>query len=195
MMKRFLRGCAVVFSLLALSPTIATAGEDTLESKIITGFEPFDPPDRPLVMTDGSETTLASFEGELVLATVWFTTCPWCQKEMPMLDKLAAELKDRGVTNIRLLPVSIDNFVYNETPSAAQTRIAKFYDRKNLPNLDSAVDVNAVNSGLLFNPDQVGTPTTFFIGKSGKVIAVLAEPTVDWTLPGTVEYLQSLAAL
>ncbi len=193
MIKRFLRGCAVVLSLLAM-PTLAVAGQDTLESKIITGFEPFEPPTRPLIMTDGSEATLASFKGELVLATVWFTTCPFCGKEMPMLDKLAADLKARGIDNIRLLPVSIDNFVYRETPEAAQTRIAKFYDRKKLSNLDSAVDVNAVNSGLLFNPDQVGTPTTFFIAPSGKIIAVLAEPTVDWNLPGTVEFLQSLAA-
>ena len=40
---------------------------------------------------DGDETSLAAFQGEPALVNFWATWCAPCKKELPTLDKLAAE--------------------------------------------------------------------------------------------------------
>jgi len=128
-----------------------------------------------------------------VLATVWFTTCPWCQVEMPELSKLSKLLKDQGIDNIRVLPISIDEVVFRESPEEAMKRVRKFYERKKLDHLPVALDISARNAGNLFSPDPVGTPTTFFISPTGDIIAVMQSEKVDWLSTESVDYLRSLA--
>jgi len=186
---------AALFALSALAVTAPAQAEGRpLESAVITGFEPFPPPASNILMADGTTLTLRDFPGELVLATVWFTTCPHCQTEMPQLDELKAKLDARGVSNIRFLPISIDEVVFRESPQDAMIRIQSFYDRKRIGTLPVAVDVSGGNAAAFFRPDPVGTPTTFMIAPSGQVIAVQQGGHADWTSEESIAYLQRLAA-
>lgn len=194
MFKQFFAALALV----ALSAGIAAPAQAegvSLESQIVTGFQPFPPPDGEILFSDGSRKTLLDFPGELVLATVWFTTCPNCQREMPLLNKLQTQLEEQGITNIRLLPISIDEVVFREPPEDAMARVQQYYGRKKLDALPIALDLRARNAGLLFNPDPVGTPTTFFISPTGDIVAVLEGALVDWTTPESIAYLRSLAGV
>lgn len=195
MLKHLFAGAVFALSAFALSAPAQAAGTETIESQIITGFQPFPPPTGELLFEDGTRTTLSDYPGELVLATVWFTTCPNCQIEMPELSKLSKMLKDQGVDNIRVLPISIDEVVFREPPEDSMTRVRRYYDRKRLDHLPVALDLRARNAGQLFNPDPVGTPTTFFIAPTGDVIAVLQGWKVDWTSPESIAYLRSLAGV
>lgn len=192
MFKQFFAGVLFAASA-AIAAMPAQAEGVPLESQIVTGFAPFAPPTGEIMFSDGSRKTLADFPGELVLATVWFTTCPNCQIEMPQLKRLKGILEEQGVSNIRILPLSIDEVVFREPPEDAMARVKRFYDRKKLDGLPIALDLRARNAGLLFNPDPVGTPTTFFIAPTGDIVAVLEGAIVDWTAPESIAYLRSLA--
>jgi len=192
MFKKFFAGVLFAASA-AIASAPAQAEGVPLESQIVTGFPPFAPPTGEILFADGSRKTLADFPGELVLATVWFTTCPNCQIEMPQLKKLKGILDEQGVSNIRILPISIDEVVFREPPEDAMARVERFYQRKKLDGLPIALDLRARNAGLLFNPDPVGTPTTFFISPTGDIVAVLEGAIVDWTAPESIAYLRSLA--
>jgi len=195
MFKHFFAGALLALSSVALAVPSQAAGTETIESQIITGFPPFAPPTGDIVFEDGTIKTLADYPGELVLATVWFTTCPNCQIEMPALSKLSKLLKDQGINNIRVLPISIDEVVFREPPEDSISRVRKYYDRKRLEHLPVAIDLRARNAGSLFNPDPVGTPTTFIISPTGDVIAVLQGWKVDWTSDESIAYLRSLAGV
>lgn len=195
MFKNLIAGAAIALTAFALSAPSQARGTETIESQINIGFEPFSPPTGDIRFEDGTTKTLSDFPGELVLATVWFTTCPWCQVEMPELSKLSKVLEDQGISNIRILPISIDEVVFREPPEEAMARVRKFYERKKLKHLPVALDISARNAGQLFNPDPVGTPTTFFISPTGDVIAVMQSEKVDWTSPESIAYLRSLAGV
>ncbi len=195
MLKHIFAGAVFALTSLSMVGPSQARGTETIESQIITGFAPFSPPEGEILFEDGTSKKLTDYPGELVLATVWFTTCPNCQIEMPELSKLSKLLDDQGISNIRVLPISIDEVVFREAPEDAMKRVRKYYDRKKLDHLPVALDVSARNAGRLFNPDPVGTPTTFFISPTGDVIAVLQGWKVDWTSPESIAYLRSLAGV
>ncbi len=53
----------------------------------------------------GSEFTLSSLRGQVVLIDFWDTDCPPCIKEMPTLKKLYTEFKDQG---FEIIGISLD---------------------------------------------------------------------------------------
>ncbi len=195
MLKHLITGVFCALSSLAVSAPSQAAGTETIESQIIAGFPPFAPPTGDIVFEDGTVKTLADYPGELVLATVWFTTCPNCQIEMPELSKLSKLLKDKGLDKIRVLPISIDEIVFREPPEDAMARVRRYYDRRKLDHLPVALDLSARNAGHLFSPDPVGTPTTFIISPTGDVIGVLQGWKVNWTSDESIAYLRSLAGV
>lgn len=55
---------------------------------------------------DGQPTTLSSLKGKVVVLSFWATWCGPCKEEMPHLDKMYKELKDRGLV---VLSISADD--------------------------------------------------------------------------------------
>jgi len=58
-----------------------------------------------LQAADGSDVSLADFEGQVVLLNFWATWCGPCKIEMPWFVEFQREYKDRGFT---VLAVSLD---------------------------------------------------------------------------------------
>jgi peroxiredoxin len=54
--------------------------------------------------TNGGQVDLASYAGRPVLLVFWTTSCPICQRELPMLDRMEPEFRDRGIT---VLPICL----------------------------------------------------------------------------------------
>ncbi|MCX5718535.1 MAG: TlpA disulfide reductase family protein [Nitrospirae bacterium] len=62
-------------------------------------------PDFTLPDLDGKNVTLSKFRGKVVLLNFWNTWCGPCRAEMPSLNNLFLELKDKGLV---VLSISID---------------------------------------------------------------------------------------
>ena len=54
----------------------------------------------PDLKNPGQSIDLAAFRGQVVLLDFWATWCPPCRSELPDLNRLYAELKERGVALI-----------------------------------------------------------------------------------------------
>jgi thiol-disulfide isomerase/thioredoxin len=113
-------------------------------------------PDFDLTSLDGSNVKLSSLRGKAVLLNFWATYCGPCKVEMPWFVELQ---KEYGPQGFQIVGVAMDD--------ASTDDIAKF-----------AKDMG-VNYPILLGKEAVGLsyggvnvlPTTFFLDRSGKVIA------------------------
>src|SRR5580698_6425984 len=48
--------------------------------------------------TDGGRVDLASYAGRPVLLVFWTTSCPICQRELPMLNRMEWQFRDKGIS-------------------------------------------------------------------------------------------------
>lgn len=79
-----------------------------------TGTDPGNlAPDFTLSTVGGQQMTLSGYRGRVVLLNLWATWCPPCLEEMPSLEKLHREFKDRGLVVLAI--ASRDNFEDVET--------------------------------------------------------------------------------
>jgi|SRR5215469_9443767 len=116
------------------------------------GFFARPAPNFSLPEVNGGRVDLDSYRGRPVLLVFWTTSCPICQRELPMLSQLAPTFRSKGVT---LLPINLDG----------ETQAADFLSSNNL-NLTSLFDsdykvAHAYRVG--------GVPKFVLIDKDGKV--------------------------
>ena len=113
-------------------------------------------PDFELQTPDGGSFKLSSLRGKAVLLNFWATWCSPCKIEMPWFVEMQ---KEYGPQGFQIVGVAMDD--------AAADDIAKF-----------AKDMG-INYPVLLGKESVGEsyggvgvlPTTFFIDRTGKVIA------------------------
>ena len=141
-MKRY----ALPLCLMALSAATLAASVDTLR----TGAPA---PAFALQSNSGKPMNLADLKGQIVLVNFWASWCGPCRKEMPILEQLNRQYRNKGVT---LVGVNVE------------------------PDSAAAVDwlkATPVSFPILFDVDskvsklyQVeGMPNTVILDKSGKV--------------------------
>ena len=112
-------------------------------------------PDFTLRLLNGQSVTLSSLKGQPVVLSFWASDCPHCQREAPVVAKMYAKYRDKGLA---LLSISVSW----DTDSGAK----KFVEEYRLP-FPVGRDTDAV-IGTLYGVDS--TPNTFFIAKDGKVV-------------------------
>jgi peroxiredoxin len=105
---------------------------------------------------EGKSIVLAELRGKVVLVNFWATSCPGCVKEMPDMVETYKQYKDRGF-EIVAVAMSYDPPNY----------VANFVQTRQLP-FPVALDVNGEHARAFGNV-QV-TPTTFIIGKDGRIL-------------------------
>ncbi len=142
-------------------------------------------PTKPLMYVDGSQGSLADFQGDVLIVTLWQVNCPYCHKEMPVLDRLHGEMQGEGV---KVVALGMDQSIGTITGHLART---------GLSNLKPIMDVDKFNGTILsvenFNRMSIATPTSFIIDKRGAVVARVWG-LVDWDGDAARGYLRSLAA-
>jgi peroxiredoxin len=120
-------------------------------------------PDVTFLSIDGQKISSQSLRGKVVMVNFWATSCTTCVKEMPQMVETYNKFKDQGLEFVAVA-MSYDrpDFVLNYTA----TRKLPFKVA-----LDAGGDL-AKQFG-----DVAMTPTTFVIGKDGKIIKrYLGEP-------------------
>jgi peroxiredoxin len=105
---------------------------------------------------EGKTLALDELRGKIVLVNFWATSCPGCIKKMPDMVETYNEYKDRGF-EIIAVAMSYDppNYVVN------------FVETRQLP-FPVALDVDGAHARA-FGDVQL-TPTTFIIGKDGRIL-------------------------
>ncbi|MHB1134633.1 MAG: TlpA family protein disulfide reductase [Chloroflexota bacterium] len=110
-------------------------------------------PDIAFATLDGRALKLSEFRGQVVLLNFWATTCPPCRAEMPDLEAVYKEVKDRGG-----IVIGIDQ---RESPDTVQ----RFVDE-----LKMTFPVTIDSTGAIFGRYGVQfIPTSFVVDKQGVV--------------------------
>ena len=113
-----------------------------------------DVPKYAAVTLAGDSVHLGGAESPTVL-NVWATWCTSCQEEMVALDSLRTQYAAKG---LRVVAVSVDNGDIEKVRRFAQT---------NHLGMTVAHDpMSAINTSY----EVVGVPTTFIIGRDGKLV-------------------------
>ena len=105
---------------------------------------------------EGKPIALNQLRGKIVLVNFWATSCPGCVKEMPDLVETYNQYKGRGF-EIVAVAMSYDPPNY----------VANFAKTRQLP-FPVALDVDGAHAHA-FGDVQL-TPTSFIIGKDGRII-------------------------
>lgn len=113
-------------------------------------------PDVTFISIKGEKISTQSLRGKVVMVNFWATSCVTCVKEMPEMVETYNKFKGQGLEFIAIaMQYDPPNYVLNFT----ETRKLPF-----TVALDSGGDI-AKQFG-----DVTLTPTTFVIGKDGKIL-------------------------
>jgi peroxiredoxin len=84
----------VLLGLLATTGCTTSAGNNTAPGAAVVGRPA---PDFTLADLDGNQVSLSDFRGETVFINFWATWCPPCREEMPAIEALYQQYKDKDV--------------------------------------------------------------------------------------------------
>jgi len=131
-------------------------------------------PEFTLKRLDGSDVTLSTLRGKVVLIEFWATWCPPCRESLPNLQKLYSRFRKSGV---RVISVAVKD-------NAAEVR--NFVEKEGL-TFDICMDDDAVSR--LY--DVRGIPALFIVDTEGVIRHQLEgyRPSVDEEIAARVEDL------
>lgn len=121
----------------------------------------------------GETFTLNDFKGKIVFLTFWATWCGFCARELPSIQKIYEEYKNKGIEFITVSP---------EDPSKVQ-KYFEFYKY----SFPAYIQISPT-------PDvfrSMGIPTNFILDREGKVI-LKKEGYFDWASSEGRSFLNSL---
>jgi thiol-disulfide isomerase/thioredoxin len=128
---------------------------------------------------DGAPKSLSDWHGKVVLLNIWATWCVPCREEMPMLDKLQAEL---GGNDFQVVVVNIDR--------GGADKPRSFLAETGATHLGLYTDP----TGKLFSKVKaVGMPTTLLLDREGREIGRLVGP-ADWDSPEALALIKAAIA-
>lgn len=159
-----------IFAALALLATPVAAltpdPDGAFSQRVILITDEVAAPSGKIELGDGSHGSLTDYRGQVVVVTAWATWCHVCMDEMPIIDRVAAELDGQGVA---FVPLSLDT-------DMPVTKIRRFYKQRGISNLPVMVDVDYGNASVI---GVRGTPTSIIVDKFGQVVAAI-EGAAPW---------------
>ena len=121
--------------------------------------------------------TLADYRGDVVLLNVWATWCGPCRVEMPSMQRLHEEFRERG---LHVVAVSIDKPGFEEEIRAFVSEYGLTFEVLYDPN------------GTITSTYQTtGVPYSFVIDRGGKIRKTVLGAT-DWASQGNRSLIASL---
>ena len=104
----------------------------------------------------GDVVDIASYEGEPMLITFWSTDCPYCMKEMPIIEQIHQEYEGKGLKVIGVVPKKDNAKFAQKIADEKGISYTNLYDKKG--NVAKAMN----NTGLM--------PHTVLVSKSGEIL-------------------------
>lgn len=158
---------------LAAARTAASAGD---MRKLVFHDTPLPVPEAELLTLDDQPRSLSDWHGQWVVVNFWATWCAPCRKEMPTLDRLAA---DSGIAVVTVAT--------GRNPPAAITRFWEETGIAHLPALRDPKGELGRAMGIL------GLPVTVIVNPEGHEVARLIGDAV-WDSPEARAVMAALQA-
>lgn len=111
----------------------------------------------PLKSFEGTETTLSSFRGDVVVVNFWASWCAPCLKELPIMDGWHTAWAERGA---RVVAISVDKDM---------KKAKRFAEKAGL----SLTVFHDGPDGLARTLDIPSLPCTFLLDRNGNVVSVI----------------------
>lgn len=131
-------------------PTIAVPGEAPKVGSRAPDFELVD-------LNTGQPVTLSSLKGKPVWINFWATWCPPCKEEMPIMEKLYDEYKDKGLV---ILGVDVQEKESDVLPYIKEGGYSWTFVIDKTGKITDSYHVN-------------GLPSHYFIDKDGTIQAIV----------------------
>lgn len=174
--KRKLAYFIIMFLLAAFIFLTRMPADQIGEGEIRSPRPGFLPPHFSTELMTGGEFDESAVSGKVVILNFWASWCPPCKAEMPTLQAASVEYADEGVVILGLNATSQDSL--NEAMRFIETNNITFPIL-----LDPSGRLNAD-----FNVNSL--PTTFFIGRDGKIKNVIVGgPISETSLRTQIEQL------
>ena len=148
-------GALVRFSLLARGPEWVITTIEPIGDHSPPRLASFPAPDFTLPMLSGAPIRFSDLRGKVVLLNFWVTWCGSCRAEMPTLDALYRQYKDRG---LEVLAVNLD--------IAPIAKIQSFVGKAGV-SLRVGLDPSSSTARTY---QVLVLPTTYLIDRAGNVI-------------------------
>ncbi len=145
--KTFIKNHGVTLILLAIIAYIwfRPPASVTEENKAIPAWS--------VRLTDGRLLTSEELKGKIVLVNLWATWCPYCLKEMPVIEEFWQDHRDKG---FEVIAISVD-----DPPEKVQAYMKK----KGYQFMASANDPSVVQA--FGHPSRI--PSSFVLDKNGSI--------------------------
>ena len=131
---------------------VATAGTvNTVAAKDPDSFKPFN-----LKTLDGKKKTLKDYANKATLVNFFYPRCPYCNVELPEVQKIYDKYKDKGLTVVWI------NILPEEVNLIPGWQAAK--------DLNVPVLIGASQDSLMRDYRVNSTPTTYLLGDKGQVL-------------------------
>ena len=173
-----------VLLLLIIPALLSTAsryawGQSKINYKVIPNLEAMKDqaptPDFTLPNFDSKKISLKDFRGKLVFLNFWATWCVPCREEMPAMEKLYQEFKEK---NFVVLAVNVKDRKQDAVNFAKELKLS----------YPIVIDPDA-QVGLLYG--AWGLPTTYLIGPKGEGLARAWGP-AEWYSPTARNLIKDL---
>ncbi len=128
---------------------------------------------------DGSDMTLADFNGKYVLVNFWATWCAPCRKEMPQLSALQTQLQGDSFEVVTIA-----------TGRNPRPAMEAFFDDIGVDNLPLHTDAR---QALARSMGVLGLPVTLILDPEGHEIGRL-QGDADWASDSAIALLTALSA-
>jgi thiol-disulfide isomerase/thioredoxin len=160
-----------------LSNGTSPLSDNTAEQLQSLGFQIVEPKESmsfSLPNLKGQSQSFNKFRGKLVVLNFWATWCPPCQKEMPSMERLWSDYRDRNIVVLAL------------NMREDRSKINSFVESYGL-SFPVWIDDGAIASRM-----RVSTlPTTWLVGPKGRTLARLRGP-IRWDKPSVKKALESI---
>ena len=142
-------------SLLLFPAQAAERDQPKLGYTLTALSKPVPAPDFTLEDIDGKKFSLKEYRGKVVLLNFWATWCPPCRREMPSMERLNQNFKDKDFVVLALNQMEDSDQVFTYT---AELQVA--------PTFAILFDKN---SDVARAYGVLGLPTTYLIDKKGNM--------------------------
>lgn len=165
----------ILFFLLLIQPAFA---DETLKAPdYFTLTDPKPTPTAEFFNEKEEKINVSNFKNKIILLNIWSKTCSRCMVEMPMLDKLQA---DMGSMKFEVVALS--------SSLETITNIRKLYHQRGIKNLKIYSDPQAKFGTAA---DIRGLPTTLLINEEGMEIGRI-RGIMEWGSPALKAQIRSL---
>jgi thiol-disulfide isomerase/thioredoxin len=170
------RWSLVLGVVMTLVATAAFAAPDFASMQVI----PYEPPKPAPAFTlpdlNGMEVHLSELRGKVAMLFFWATWLPDCRKELPSVNRIASELKGKGLELVMI--------AFREDPELVRRTVKeRGYTGRVL--LDESGDTTGRVYGVF------GTPTVYFVDRQGNLVGRLVGAR-DWESQAVRKFVEQL---